>query len=85
MGRNGPLVDRFIKPASQGTTAGTAAAAAPEPVTVAPGETATITVTITPTAAKGTVVHGHLYIDTFSQVTFSGDELIDLPYTYTVS
>jgi hypothetical protein len=59
-------------------------AAEPAPVTLAPGQSATITVTITPTGAKGTVVQGHLYIDTFNVITLSGDELIDLPYAYTV-
>ena len=54
------------------------------PVTLDPGETTTITVTITPSAPKHSVVRGHLYIDTFNFFTGSGDELIDLPYTYTV-
>jgi hypothetical protein len=56
----------------------------PAPITLAPGQSATITVTITPTGTPGSVVHGHLYIDTFSVVTLDGDELIDLPYAYTV-
>ena len=60
------------------------AAPAATPLTIAPGATATITVTITPAGAAGTVVRGHLYIDTFSEVTLAGDELIDLPYAYTV-
>jgi Subtilase family/Peptidase inhibitor I9 len=79
----GPLAGRLARAASP---AGAAAPAAdgPAPVTVAPGRSVTITVTITPTAAKGTTVRGHLYVDTFSQVTSSGDEVIDLPYTYTV-
>ena len=41
--------------------------------------------TITPTGAKGSVVRGHLYVDTFNQSSFSGDELIDLPYAYTIA
>jgi len=60
------------------------AAAEPGPVTLAPGESVTITVTITPAGTAGTVVRGHLYIDTFSFITLGGDELIDLPYAYTV-
>jgi hypothetical protein len=56
----------------------------PLPVTVAPGESVTITVTITPAGEPGTVVRGHLYIDTFSFITLTGDELIDLPYAYTI-
>jgi len=53
-------------------------------LTLAPGQTGVITVTISPTTAKGTVVKGHLYLDTFDLFTGGGDELIDLPYTYTV-
>ena len=60
-------------------------------LTLAPGQTGVITMTITPTSPKGTVVKGHLYVDTFDFfVGFfvnnggSGDEMIDLPYTYTV-
>jgi hypothetical protein len=54
------------------------------PVTIAPGKSATITVTIMPTGRPGTVVRGHLNIDTFGFVTQTGDELIDLPYRYTL-
>ncbi len=54
------------------------------PVTIAPGQTASIPVTITPTAAKGTTVHGTLYVDTYNTFSASGDELIAIPYTYTV-
>ncbi len=56
---------------------------------VNPGQTVTVNVTITPSAATGTVVSGHLYVDTFlggvppfGQQT--GDELAALPYEYTV-
>ncbi|WP_043513624.1 MULTISPECIES: S8 family serine peptidase [unclassified Actinoplanes] len=66
------------------TAAGSRAAAAPAPIVVAPGRSATILVTITPSAPRGTTVRGHLYVDTFSQITVSGDELIDLPYSYQV-
>ena len=52
--------------------------------TLGPGQSTTITVTITPSAAKGSTVKGHLYVDTISQVTLNGDELIDLPYSYKV-
>lgn len=64
--------------------AGTSAAAATGPVILKPGQSTTITVTITPSAAKGSTVKGHLYVDTISQVTLGGDELIDLPYSYKV-
>lgn len=64
--------------------AGSTPPPAPSPVTVAPGATATVTVTITPVGAPGSTVSGHLYVDTFSSDTWSGDELVGLPYTYTV-
>ncbi|MBN9184300.1 MAG: hypothetical protein J0I97_02400, partial [Microbacterium sp.] len=53
--------------------------------TLAPGKSATILVTITPTGAKGSVVRGHLYIDTVDGYTGNSDELADLPYTYTIN
>ncbi|HKE65476.1 MAG TPA: S8 family serine peptidase [Micromonosporaceae bacterium] len=61
-----------------------AAPTATGPVTLFPGQSTTITITITPAGAPHSVVRGHLYIDTFGFLTGSGDELIDLPYTYTV-
>jgi len=54
------------------------------PVTLAPGQSGTITLTFTPNAPKGTVVRGFVAVDTFNLATFSGDELINIPYTYTV-
>jgi subtilisin family serine protease len=54
------------------------------PLTLAPGQTGTITLTITPSAPKGTVVHGFIGVDTLNLATASGDELINIPYTYTV-
>jgi hypothetical protein len=60
------------------------ASSGPGPVYLQPGESATITVTITPSGAKGSVVTGHLYIDNFNFFNFDGDELIDLPYTYSI-
>jgi len=53
-------------------------------LTLAPGQTGVITVTIQPSANSGTIVNGHLYLDTFDFFTGGGDEVIDLPYTYTV-
>jgi hypothetical protein len=53
-------------------------------LTLAPGQTGVITVTITPSADKGTIVSGHLYVNTFDLFTGGGDEVIDLPYVYTV-
>ncbi|HKN99031.1 MAG TPA: S8 family serine peptidase [Pseudonocardiaceae bacterium] len=54
------------------------------PVTVDPGDTGTITVTFTPTAPKGTVVTGWLYVDDTTLSNDAGDELACLPYSYTV-
>ena len=54
------------------------------PLTLGPGQTGTITLTITPNAPKGTVVHGFIGVDTFNLATFSGDELINIPYSYKV-
>jgi hypothetical protein len=70
--------------ASASASPDAAAADATGPVILRPGQSATITVVITPGAAKGSTVKGHLYIDTVSQVTLGGDELIDLPYSYKV-
>jgi hypothetical protein len=64
-------------------------AAAYTPLTLAPGQSGTMHITITPTAPVGTVVHGFLYVDTASVasgflVTGSGDEVVAIPYSYTV-
>jgi len=49
-----------------------------------PVQRATIMVTITPSGPKGSQVHGHLYIGAYDGYLGSGDELVDLPYAYTV-
>jgi hypothetical protein len=54
------------------------------PLTLAPGQSGTITLGITPTAPKGTVVQGFVGIETFSNSTLSGDEVVALPYSYKV-
>ncbi|HVV21398.1 MAG TPA: S8 family serine peptidase, partial [Pseudonocardiaceae bacterium] len=54
------------------------------PITVDPGADGTITVTIKPHAAKGTVVSGYLYVDQSTLSNNAGDELVAIPYTYTV-
>jgi hypothetical protein len=54
------------------------------PLTLNPGQTGTITLTITPDAPKGTVVHGFIGVDTLNLATASGDELINIPYSYKV-
>ncbi|HEY6792085.1 MAG TPA: hypothetical protein VI365_32705, partial [Trebonia sp.] len=60
------------------------AQAAYTPLTLAPGQSGTITITITPNAPRGTVVSGFIAVDTFNKATSSGDEIINIPYTYTV-
>jgi hypothetical protein len=58
-------------------------------VTVQPGQSVTIPVTITPSGAKGTVVTGTVYVDQLaidlSDVeNISANELVGIPYQYTV-
>ncbi|UWE10319.1 S8 family serine peptidase [Actinacidiphila bryophytorum] len=60
------------------------APAAVSPLSLNAGSTGTITVTITPSAPKGTVVSGRLYVHELNPVAGTGNELIALPYTYTV-
>jgi hypothetical protein len=54
------------------------------PVEVDAGANGTITVTFTPTAPKGTLVTGMLYVDDTTVSNNAGDELTVIPYTYTV-
>ena len=58
-------------------------------VIVNPGHTGTIPVTITPSAPKGSIVSGTLFVDDESLVNFGslvpdGNQLAALPYTYRV-
>jgi len=56
------------------------------PVVLAPGESGTITLTITPDATQvGNTVTGFLYIDTFNPFVTTGDEVVRIPYSYTVA
>jgi hypothetical protein len=61
------------------------------PITLNPGQTGTVNVTITPSGASGTVVSGVLYVDVYdvgvptaSYASPTGDELVGLPYSYTI-
>jgi hypothetical protein len=59
------------------------------PVVINPGQSATVNVTITPSGASGMVVKGTLFIDDFlTNVPPFGqqgaDELIGIPYAYTI-
>jgi hypothetical protein len=56
------------------------------PLVLGPGESGTINVTITPDASKvGKSVNGFLYIDTFNSAVNTGDEVVRIPYSYTVA
>jgi hypothetical protein len=56
------------------------------PLVLAPGQSGTINLTITPDPHKvGQAVKGYIYLDTYSNVFFTGDEVARIPYTYTVS
>jgi hypothetical protein len=56
------------------------------PLLLPSGTGGTITVTIAPSASDvGKTVTGYLYIDTFNGVVGTGDEVVRLPYTYTVA
>ena len=49
------------------------------------GEAGTIHLMIQPTASEvGSVVSGFIYIDTFNAVVGTGDEVLRIPYAYTV-
>jgi hypothetical protein len=61
-----------------------ASAPAVNALVLQPGQSGTITVVITPSAAKGATVNGVIYVDTFSPILGSGDEVAGLPYSYTV-
>jgi hypothetical protein len=59
------------------------------PVIVQPGQSTTLYLTITPNAPAGTLVSGTLYLDDSSAVSQyglspSGNQLVGLPYHYTV-
>jgi hypothetical protein len=55
------------------------------PLTLAAGASGTINVTITPPNQAGAKVSGYLYIDTFNPNVTTGDEVVRIPYRYTVA
>jgi Subtilase family/Peptidase inhibitor I9 len=56
------------------------------PLVLGPGQSGVIHVTITPNPAQvGTTVRGTLYIDTFNGVVNTGDEVVAIPYSYSVT
>jgi hypothetical protein len=57
-----------------------------KPLILAPGESGTIRVTITPNRQQiGDVIRGSVFIDTYNTGLGAGDELVRLPYTYTIA
>jgi hypothetical protein len=58
--------------------------AAYHPTNISPGHEGIIRVRITPRGVPGTVVRGVLYVDTFDPNSAGGDELLAIPYTYTI-
>jgi len=56
------------------------------PLVLASGETGTINVTITPNPSLvGQTVTGYVYVDTFNPNVSTGDEVVRMPYSYTVA
>jgi hypothetical protein len=56
------------------------------PLVLASGQAGIINVTITPDPSKvGQTVSGYLYIDTFNGVVGTGDEVVRIPYSYSVA
>jgi hypothetical protein len=55
------------------------------PLVLAPGESGTITLTITPDPKQvGDTVEGYIFIDTYNTQVNLGDEVVRLPYRYTI-
>jgi hypothetical protein len=56
------------------------------PLVLASGQPGQIKLTITPAASQvGNTVSGYIYIDTFNPVVGTGDEVVAIPYRYTVA
>jgi hypothetical protein len=56
------------------------------PLVLAPAQAGIITVTITPAAGQvGETITGYLYVDTLNPATDNGDEVVRIPYRYTVA
>ncbi|MGO9946024.1 MAG: S8 family serine peptidase [Steroidobacteraceae bacterium] len=56
------------------------------PLLLAPGQSGVINLTITPDATQvGKVVSGFVYIDTWNPTVQSGDEMVRIPYSYTIA
>jgi hypothetical protein len=56
------------------------------PLLLAPGEGGIINLTITPNPADvGKAIRGYLYIDTYNSFVSTGDEVVRIPYSYTIA
>jgi hypothetical protein len=56
------------------------------PLELAPGATGTINLVITPDSTQvGQTITGFVYIDTFNLTVFTGDEVVRIPYSYTIA
>jgi hypothetical protein len=56
------------------------------PLVLAPGASGTINLSIAPDSSKvGQTISGFLYVDTFDFNVFTGDEVVRIPYRYTVA
>ncbi|MGO9935036.1 MAG: S8 family serine peptidase [Steroidobacteraceae bacterium] len=56
------------------------------PLLLAPGQAGVVNLTITPDATQvGKVVSGFVYIDTWNPTVQTGDEMVRIPYSYTVA
>jgi hypothetical protein len=56
------------------------------PLVLASGAAGTINVTIAPDASQvGATVSGYVYVDTFNPFVGTGDEVVRIPYSYTVA
>ncbi|MEA3149953.1 MAG: hypothetical protein QOD56_892 [Gammaproteobacteria bacterium] len=56
------------------------------PLVIASGEAGAITLTITPDPGKvGKLITGYVYVDTWSPYASTGDEVVRIPYSYTVA
>ena len=55
------------------------------PLLLSSGDAGTITLTITPDPSEvGQTISGYVYVDTFNSFASTGDEVVRIPYSYTV-
>lgn len=54
------------------------------PVTVQPGQSGRMQIAITPSGRSGRTVRGTLFVDSFSEELLNGNEVLAIPYEYTV-